>query len=109
MYVELGHTLKGEHKLRIFENNVLTRISGPRRERVRGGWGKLRNDELHVLYSLPHILYAICWRLVYRLLLAFFFVSPSDNFFLLGGGVRLSPLFTSATVWPIVPAADDDG
>jgi len=40
----------GEHRLRVFENEVLRKIFGPERE-VYGSWRKLHNDELHDLYS----------------------------------------------------------
>jgi hypothetical protein len=43
-------TLKEEHRLRGFENRVLRRIFGPKREED-GSWRKLHNDELHNLYS----------------------------------------------------------
>jgi hypothetical protein len=43
-------TLREEHRLRIFENRVLRRIFGPKREED-GSWIKLHNDELHNLYS----------------------------------------------------------
>jgi hypothetical protein len=40
------------HKLRVFENRVLRRIFGPKRDGVTGGWRKiLHNEELHNLYS----------------------------------------------------------
>jgi hypothetical protein len=42
--------IKEEHRLRVFENRVLRRIFGPKRERVTGGSRKL-NNELHNLYS----------------------------------------------------------
>jgi hypothetical protein len=45
--------LRDEHRLRAFENTVL-RIFGPKRE-LDGSWRKLHNDELHSLYSSPHI------------------------------------------------------
>jgi hypothetical protein len=35
---------------------VLRRIFGPKRDGVRGGWRKLRNEELHNLYSSPSII-----------------------------------------------------
>jgi hypothetical protein len=41
--------------LRVFENRVLQRMSGPKREAVTGGWSKVHNEELRNLYSLPHI------------------------------------------------------
>jgi hypothetical protein len=40
-------------RLRVFENRVLRRIFGPKRDEVAGGWRKRRNDELHNLYSSP--------------------------------------------------------
>jgi hypothetical protein len=45
-----------EHKLIVFENRVLRRIFGSKREGVTGGWRKLRNEELHNLYSSPSII-----------------------------------------------------
>jgi hypothetical protein len=47
-------TLREEHRLRVFENGVLRRIFGPKREED-GSWRKLHNDELHSLYSSPNI------------------------------------------------------
>jgi hypothetical protein len=49
-------TLREEHKLRMFENRVLRRIFGPKRDEVSGGWRKLHNVELHDLCSLPSII-----------------------------------------------------
>jgi hypothetical protein len=46
--------LRKEHRLRVFENRMLRRIFGPKREKD-GSWRKLRNDELHSLYSSPNI------------------------------------------------------
>jgi hypothetical protein len=43
-------TLREEHRLRVFENRVLRRIFGPKREED-GSWRKLHNDELYNLYS----------------------------------------------------------
>jgi hypothetical protein len=37
----------------VFEDRVLGRIFGPKRDEVTGGWRKLRNEELHDLYSSP--------------------------------------------------------
>ncbi|PNF23443.1 hypothetical protein B7P43_G09115 [Cryptotermes secundus] len=45
-----------EKRLRVFENRVLRRIFGPKRDEVTGGWRKLRNEELHNLYSSPSII-----------------------------------------------------
>jgi hypothetical protein len=48
--------LREEHKLRVFENRVLRRIFGPKRDEVTGGWRKLHNEELHNLYSSQNII-----------------------------------------------------
>jgi hypothetical protein len=50
--------LREEHRLRVFENRVLRRIFGPKREED-GLWRKLHNDELHCLYSSPNIVKVI--------------------------------------------------
>jgi hypothetical protein len=42
-------------RLRVFENRVLRRIFGPKRDEVTGEWRKLHNEELHNLYSSPDI------------------------------------------------------
>jgi hypothetical protein len=49
-------TVREEYKVRVFENMVLRRIFGPKRDRVIGGWRKLHNKELHNLYSSPSII-----------------------------------------------------
>jgi hypothetical protein len=54
-------TLREEHGLRVFENRVLRRIFGPKREED-GSWRKLHNDELHSLYSSPNIVRVIKTR-----------------------------------------------
>jgi hypothetical protein len=51
-------TLGEEHRLRVFENRVLRKIFGPKREE-HGSWGKLHNDKLHSLYSSQNIVRAI--------------------------------------------------
>jgi hypothetical protein len=40
----------------VFENRVLRRIFGPKRDEVTGGWRKLHNEELHNLFSSPSII-----------------------------------------------------
>ena len=52
-------TLREEHRLRVFENRVLRRIFGPKRDGVTGEWRKLHNDELNDLYSSPNIVRVI--------------------------------------------------
>ena len=49
-------TLREERRLRVFENRVLRRVFGPKRDDVTGEWRKLKNEEFGYLYSLPNIL-----------------------------------------------------
>jgi hypothetical protein len=57
-------TVREEHKLRVFENWVLRRIFGPKRDGGTGRWRKLYNEELHNLYSSPSIIRIIKSRRV---------------------------------------------
>jgi len=47
-------TLREEARLRVFENRVLRRIFGPKRDEVTGKWRKLHNEELNYLYCSPN-------------------------------------------------------
>ncbi|KAJ4435558.1 hypothetical protein ANN_18174 [Periplaneta americana] len=49
-------TLREELRLRVFENKVLRKIFGAKRDEVTGEWRKLHNTELHALYSSPDII-----------------------------------------------------
>jgi hypothetical protein len=49
-------TLREEHRLRVFENRVLRRIFGPKKDEVTGEWRKLHKKELHDLCSSPSII-----------------------------------------------------
>jgi hypothetical protein len=49
-------TSKDGHRLRVFENRVLRRIFGPKRDEVTGRWRKLHNEEFRDLYSSPSII-----------------------------------------------------
>ena len=48
-------TLREERRLRVFENRVLMRVFGPKRDEVSGEWRKLHKEELRDHYSLPNI------------------------------------------------------
>ena len=52
-------TLREERKLRVFDNMVLRRIFGRRRDEVTGEWRRLHNEELNYLYSSPNIMRVI--------------------------------------------------
>jgi len=55
-------TLREERKLRVFENMVLRRIFGLRRDEVTGEWRRVHNEKLNDLYSSPNIVQVIKWR-----------------------------------------------
>jgi hypothetical protein len=60
----MGVKLGLSHRLRVFENRVLRRIFGPKRDEVTGEWKKLYNEELRILYSSPNIIKQIKSRRV---------------------------------------------
>jgi hypothetical protein len=51
--------LRGECRLRVFENKVLRRIFGPKRDEVTGEWRRLHNKELYAVHSSPNIIQLI--------------------------------------------------
>ena len=52
-------TSREERRLRVFENRVLRRVFGPRRDDVTGEWRKLHNEELNDLYCSTNIVRVI--------------------------------------------------
>jgi hypothetical protein len=55
----LSITLREEHRLKVFVNRALRSIFGPNRKEVGGGWRRLHNEELHILYSSRNIIRVI--------------------------------------------------
>jgi hypothetical protein len=55
----LSLTLREEQRLRVFENRVLRRIFGPKRDEATGDWRRLQNEELSDLSSSPNIIRVI--------------------------------------------------
>jgi hypothetical protein len=51
--------LREERRLRVFENRMLRRMFGLKRDEVTGEWRRLHNKELYALYSSPNIIRAI--------------------------------------------------
>ena len=56
--------LREERRLRVFENRVLGRIFGHKRDEVTREWRKLHNEELNDLYCSPNIFRVIKWRIM---------------------------------------------
>jgi hypothetical protein len=54
-----SRTLRDEHRLRVFENRMLRKIFGRKREGVAGGWRTLHNEKLHNLYASPNTIMVI--------------------------------------------------
>jgi hypothetical protein len=52
-------TLREERRLRVFENKMLRKIFGPRRDELTGEWRRLHNEEINVLYSSPNLVRVI--------------------------------------------------
>jgi hypothetical protein len=56
LYETWSLTLKEEHRLRVFENRMLRRLFGLKRDEVTGEWRKLHSEELRDSYSSPSII-----------------------------------------------------
>jgi hypothetical protein len=52
-------TLREERRLRVFENRVVRRVFGPKRDEVTVEWRKLHNEDLNDLYSSPNIVQVV--------------------------------------------------
>ena len=48
--------MREEHRLRVFENKVLRKIFGAKKDEITGEWRKLHHAELHAFYSSPNII-----------------------------------------------------
>ena len=48
--------LREEHRLRVFENRVLSKILGPKRDDVTREWRRRHNEEINDLYSLTNVI-----------------------------------------------------
>jgi hypothetical protein len=64
MFLLCSLILREEHKLKVFENRMLRRIFGPKRDGVTGGWRNLHNEEHHNLYPSPSIIRIIKSRMM---------------------------------------------
>jgi len=60
----LSLTLRDELRLRVFENRVLRRVFGPKRDEVTGEWRQLHNEELNDLYCSPNTIRVINSRIM---------------------------------------------
>jgi hypothetical protein len=54
--------LREKRGLRVFENRVLKRIFGPKRDEATEEWSKLHNEELHDVCCSPNIFRVVKWR-----------------------------------------------
>jgi hypothetical protein len=57
--VKLDLIFREEHTLRVFENTLLRKVFGPKRDEVTGEWRKLHKEDLYDLQSSPNIIRVI--------------------------------------------------
>jgi hypothetical protein len=62
MGIKHGLTLREEHRLKVFDNMMISRICGQKREKVVEGWRRLHNEELHNLYGSQNVIRVIISR-----------------------------------------------
>ena len=55
-------TLREERRPRAFENRVLRRIFGAKKDDITAEWKQLHNEELNDLYCSPNIVWVTKWR-----------------------------------------------
>jgi hypothetical protein len=92
-------TLREKHRLGVFENRVLRRIFGPKRDEVTGEWGKLHNEELHDLYTSPSIIRIMKARMRWAGHVARMGEKRNAYRFLVGKPERRRPLGRSRLRW----------